>query len=88
MNHGIVYVLFGKYGRYYIGSTTDLHRRLTQHNAGKVHSTMRMGLPMKLVCSREFATIQEARRIEYRLKRWKNPQKAGEYLQKLDPKGS
>jgi predicted GIY-YIG superfamily endonuclease len=44
-----------------------------------------MGLPMKLVCFREYSTIKEARQVEYRLKRWKNPQKARDFLQKLDP---
>jgi hypothetical protein len=33
-----VYILRGSYGRYYIGSTENLDRRLAEHRRGKVHS--------------------------------------------------
>jgi len=44
-----VYILKGTTGRYYIGSTQDLENRLERHNSGMVHSTKRLGLPMKLI---------------------------------------
>lgn len=76
-----VYMLQGTKGRYYIGATEDLTARVARHNTGMVHSTKRLGLPLVLVASREFATIAEALTEERRLKRWKNPQKAMAYLQ-------
>ena len=35
-----VYILRGSCGRYYIGSTENLDRRLAEHRRGKVHSTV------------------------------------------------
>ncbi len=34
-----VYILLGSGGRHYIGSTTDLDRRLDQHRSGHTYST-------------------------------------------------
>ena len=75
-----VYMLKGSKGRYYIGATENLTARLARHNTGMVHSTKRLGLPLVLVVSHEFPTIAEAKFEERRLKGWKNPQKAIEYL--------
>ncbi len=32
-------------GRFYIGSTSDLSRRLEQHQSGHTHSTFGVGVP-------------------------------------------
>jgi len=42
------YVLVSSDGKHYIGSTSDLKRRVNQHNAGNVSSTKSRGV-MKLV---------------------------------------
>jgi putative endonuclease len=55
-----VYVLTSeKTGRSYVGSTDDLDRRLSQHNAGHSKST-RHGVPWRLVHSESFETRSEA----------------------------
>ena len=71
-----VYILRGASGRHYIGSTTDLTRRLAEHDRGHTHTTRRLGGTLELVALREFPTLTEARRCERLLKRKKNPQLA------------
>jgi putative endonuclease len=57
-------------GRYYIGSTVDLKRRLEQHATNHTPTTTRFSLP-KLVLSQEYKTLEDARKIERRLKKLK-----------------
>ena len=47
-----VYIQRGSCGRYYIGSTENLDRRLAEHHRGKVHSTRRFGQPLELIAAR------------------------------------
>jgi len=69
---GYVYVLQSeRNGRYYIGSTNNLERRVEQHQAGLVKATKYI-LPLKLVFSQAFFILKEARSIEYRLKKFKS----------------
>jgi putative endonuclease len=65
-----VYILQGENKRYYIGSTSDLERRVAQHQSGHTHSTHRMG-QVKVVFSQEYATLEDARAVEGRLKKLK-----------------
>ena len=80
MQKGYVYLLQGTRGRYYIGSTKNVQERLERHNSGFVYSSKRLGLPLKLVAYCEYASIDLARDMEFRLKRWKNPEKVKAYL--------
>jgi len=57
--------------RYYIGSTNNLDRRLTEHNGGKTKSLKNL-LPVNLVFKKEFNNIIDARKIELKLKKYKN----------------
>jgi len=57
--------------RYYIGSTDNLTRRLTEHNNGKSPYT-RLTKPFKLVFSKEYKTLKEARKTEHKLKKLKS----------------
>jgi putative endonuclease len=67
-----VYILQSeKNGRYYIGSTNDLGRRLKQHQSGLVKAT-KFILPLKLVFAQEFSNLEDARSIEYKLKSFKS----------------
>lgn len=67
-----VYILQSeKNGRYYIGSTNDLERRLLEHNSGKTKS-LKYIQPLKLVFKKEFETMVEARKMEAHLKRLKS----------------
>jgi putative endonuclease len=71
-----VYMLRGSAGRYYIGSTSDLQRRLEQHRRGQTHSTRRLGATLELAASAEVASLEEARKLEREMKRKKNPRLA------------
>jgi len=71
-----VYMLRGSSGRHYIGSTTDLHRRIKQHHHGHTHSTKRLGSDLEVAATLEVSTLEEARAMEREMKRKKNPQLA------------
>jgi predicted GIY-YIG superfamily endonuclease len=76
-----VYILRGKSGRHYIGSTEDLQRRLAEHQRGSNHTTRRLGGEVELVANRQLLTMVEARALELQLKRKKNPEAAVFVLQ-------
>ncbi|MSU57028.1 MAG: GIY-YIG nuclease family protein [Pedosphaera sp.] len=76
-----VYMLRGSTGRHYIGSTTDLDRRIDQHHNDHTHSTKRMG-DLTLVASVEMTDLNVARTFERELKRKKNPKLALFLLEK------
>ena len=65
-------------GRYYIGSTKDLEKRLKHHKSGFTHSTKRFG-GVKLVFAQRYNSLEEARFIERRLKQLKRK----DYLKKI-----
>ncbi|MBI2065620.1 MAG: GIY-YIG nuclease family protein [Candidatus Zambryskibacteria bacterium] len=71
MKQAGVYILKSdKHGKYYIGSTDDVIRRIGEHNYGKVFST-RNGRPWKLSTFIECSNLSEAKSSEYRLKSYK-----------------
>jgi predicted GIY-YIG superfamily endonuclease len=78
-----VYILRGSSGRYYIGSTENLARRVDEHRRGSNHTTRRLGAELELVISRVVEDAAEARRIELALKRKKNPRLAVLALEQL-----
>jgi putative endonuclease len=66
-----VYVIQSiKNGKYYIGSSTNLTRRLTEHNSGKNIST-KNNKPYKLVYSESFVSRSLAMKREYKIKSYK-----------------
>ncbi len=73
-----VYILKSNKGKYYIGSTVDIGKRIKQHKQGSTPSTHRMG-NMGLVFSQEFKTLKDARSVEYKLKRLKRR----DYIEKI-----
>jgi predicted GIY-YIG superfamily endonuclease len=58
-------------GQWYIGSTSNLKRRLLEHSRGYKAGT-RFSKKPKLLFSQDFESISLARRIEYRLKKYKS----------------
>jgi putative endonuclease len=70
------YILRGDSGRHYIGSTTNLERRLKEHRHGQTHSTKRLGDNLEVVAAVELAALDEARTLEREMKRKKNPRLA------------
>ncbi len=71
-----VYILRGASGRYYIGSTENLARRLAEHQRGSNHTTRRWGGAIGLAASLQLPTMTHARQLEQVLKRKKNPKLA------------
>ncbi len=67
-----------KDGKYYIGSTSDIEKRLQFHNEGFNVSTKNRR-PLDLVFKKEFKDKKEAMQFEFLLKR----QKGGEGFRKL-----
>jgi len=65
-----VYILSNKEGRHYIGLTSDVSRRLTQHNAGISRWTRDKG-PWALDWVSNTMSLSEATRLERLLKRQK-----------------
>ena len=75
-----VYILRGSNGRHYIGQTADLTARLSQHHRGQTYTTRRLGDELNLVTSKAVRSRADALALERKLKAWKNPAKAIEYL--------
>ena len=74
-----VYILQSKKnGRYYIGSTNNIDRRLSEHNSGQTKS-LRYIKPLALVYAVKFNTRTEACREEQRIKQ----QKSRKYIKEL-----
>ncbi|MCR4275778.1 MAG: GIY-YIG nuclease family protein [Candidatus Parcubacteria bacterium] len=65
-----VYILKFATGKFYVGSTTDIQNRLEHHMGGYTPSTKRLG-EGKLVLKQDYPTLQEARSVEYKLKKLK-----------------
>ena len=63
-----VYVLQNSVGKFYVGLTDDLSRRINQHNAGVSRWTRGKG-PWRLVWQSESMPLSAARKLENRLKR-------------------
>ena len=56
---------------YYVGSTNNFDRRLYDHNTGQCRHT-KSRLPVKIVFTKEFSDLKEARKYEYFIKRQRN----------------
>lgn len=68
----IVYILQSlKNGRYYVGHTNDIERRLSQHNNGSSEYTKKY-IPWKLVYTEKYNTKTEAIRRELEIKKYKS----------------
>ena len=64
----IVYVIRSyKDGRFYVGMTKDLGRRIQEHESGKTKSTKGFR-PWKLIFTENFPSFSEARKREKYLK--------------------
>lgn len=69
-----VYVLRSlKNGRFYIGSTNNIERRLKEHNSGRSKYTS-LTFPFELIHQEIFETLKDARKREIMLKGGKGRQ--------------
>jgi len=69
------YILHCNAGRFYVGHTDDLERRIWQHETGAIAGFTRDYLPVKLVWFQEFATRDEAKAAEKQIKGWSRAKK-------------
>ena len=73
------YILFsGKLNKHYVGSTTDLERRVIEHNRGKEKFT-KTGCPWILLYQEAFPDLSGARKRETYIKK----QKSRKYIELL-----
>ena len=70
-----VYILLCANGKYYVGSTEDLERRLKEHECGRGCGFTKAHLPVKLVYKEEYTTIEEAYQRERQLHGWSRAKK-------------
>ncbi|WP_339816599.1 GIY-YIG nuclease family protein [uncultured Algoriphagus sp.] len=64
----VVYILFSeRLGKYYVGQTSDLDKRLKRHNSGRERFT-RLGTPWVLVHSELTNSRAEAMKLEKKIK--------------------
>ena len=62
-------------GRLYTGISTDVTRRLAEHQAGKGARALRGRGPLQLVWQQHVGGHGDALRLEYRLKQWPKARK-------------
>lgn len=70
-----VYIVECADGTLYTGWTTDVQRRVKDHNAGRGARYTRERLPVRLVYSEEVADRASAQRRELDIKRWRRKRK-------------
>jgi putative endonuclease len=75
---GYVYILENVNSRFYIGSTSNIDRRMKQHELGHTQTTRNMKKYV-LVLKQEFDTLAIARKVELRLKNLKRK----DYIRKI-----
>ena len=74
-----VYILKShRSGSYYVGSTSDMERRLREHQNGEGYTTRKF-LPFSLILAHEYDTIQDARQVEHKIKKMKRK----DYIDKI-----
>jgi predicted GIY-YIG superfamily endonuclease len=69
------YMLHCRGGKFYVGHTDDLERRMAQHQSGTLAGFTRDHLPVDLVWSDTFPTRYEAQVAERKLKGWSRAKK-------------
>ena len=84
MKTGFVYILQCSDGTYYTGSTTDLERRIQQHQAGEGAKYTKRRLPVKLIHSEEFDRIDAAFYREKQIQSWSRKKKEAFIEGRLD----
>ena len=71
MKPGFVYIIQRvEKDEFYVGSAYNPKLRLAQHNRGNVKAT-KYKRPYKLVFQQEFDSLDQAKKVEYKLKSWK-----------------
>ena len=77
------YVLKCKDNSYYIGSTKNIEKRLSNHQGGRVRYTMSR-LPVKLIFLKSFEDYSQALFFEKKIKSWKKRSSIEKMIEKAD----
>lgn len=72
---GYTYILQVSDGRYYVGSTENLEKRLAEHQRGEGAMFTKAYLPVKLVYTEEHERVEDAFRREKQLQKWSHAKK-------------
>jgi putative endonuclease len=70
-----IYILECADGSLYTGSTTDMSRRLKEHNSGQGGNYTRMRYPVKLLLTEPHQSRSLAQKREAQIKRWTRDKK-------------
>ena len=70
-----VYIVKCKDGTLYAGTTTDVNRRVIEHNRKKGGGCTRGRLPVELVYKEPVETRSDALKREHQIKRWSRNKK-------------
>jgi putative endonuclease len=65
-----VYIVECSDGSYYVGSTVDLERRVSEHNLGLGAAYTKHRRPVRLVWAEEHFRVEDAYVVEKRLQGW------------------
>ena len=71
-----IYIVLCSDNSYYVGSTSDLDARFKIHQSGKGPAYIAARLPVKLVYSEPYASLEDAMKRERQLKGWTHAKKA------------
>ena len=75
MKDYFVYIVKCSDGSYYTGVTSNLERRLNEHNSGSIKGYTSERLPVDLVYSNRFGNINDAIGAEKQIKGWSRAKK-------------
>ena len=70
-----IYILKCRDGALYTGSTTNLERRVAEHERGEIHGYTSIRRPVELVFAHETERIDEAFYLERQIKGWRREKK-------------
>lgn len=70
-----VYILKSKRGHIYVGSTSSLSKRILRHKSRQGAEYTKRNTTYKLVYSKSYKTLKEARRRERQIKGWRREKK-------------
>lgn len=71
----VTYILKCANNEYYVGSTSDMEQRLRDHQTGRGADFTKGHLPVKLVYTEEYPTIEEVYKRERQLHGWSRAKK-------------
>ena len=75
MKDYFVYIVRCSDASYYTGISSNLTKRISEHNTGKYDSYTSKRLPVVLVYSHRFSDVNEAIRAEKQIKGWSRAKK-------------